>query len=429
MKDSPFNPKIVMLFVICAIALFALSVLLMAYDGGGGAKVRTQRTPAGTHSVSAIGYAGFYETMERMGYPVSRSDSNPVSQTGSRGVLIVLEPELRFMSDNDDHNHFSNARRLLLALPKWQGDPEPFKPQWVENVTPVPLYIPQQTIDRTENIKGTVIREDWPATWSVNEIGITPTGQGRVQLIVSQSLRPIVGNANGMLIGEKTIGKRVIWVLADPDILNNFGFPQGDNAVFTLAVVEKLRSINNSSSRAPIVFDETVHGYKKEIKKSNNKPSGLKVMFQFPFVIITILVCLTALLMALAGTRRFGAPLRAKPNLDFGKAGLIHNGARLLDYAGHHAVLLQRYIKITIRTVGQTLHAPANLSDQALAHWLDRVGKSRKINVSCAKILADTSKLTSNDNLTLAQLFKDAWAIYKWKGEMLNGSAVDRRHS
>lgn len=423
MNNSPFNPKVVLVFIVFAIGLFALSIIFYTYGTETTTETRDQRYAPDTYSISAIGYAGVYNTMRRMSFPVARSNYEPTDQAGSRGTLIVAEPELHLVYGDDASNKLLQANRLLLILPKWQGRPSKANPRWITDATLVRLYRVQQTLALVDDSNGTVIRAPWPQKWTINEIGITPAGKGQIQLIVSDELRPVVGAKDGMLIGEKIHNGRIVWVLSDPDVISNHGFGKGDNAMFCLTMIGVLRHWNNTDSKAPIVFDETVHGYKVTKTQSHKLP------FKFPFSIIVILVFLTAILLGFAGVRRFGTPKRPEASQDFGKAGLIQNSARLLDYAGHHAVVMQRYVKMNIRNVGQSLHAPGNLSEAALAQWLDRVAKTRKIDKSSAVILATAIKLNSNDNQTLARLFKSAWDIYKWKGEMLNGSAINRRHS
>jgi hypothetical protein len=125
-----------------------------------------------------------------------------------------------------------------------------------------------------------------------------------------------------------------------------------------------------------------------------------------------------------------GAPL------DFGKGKLIDNSARLLDYAGHHAALLTRYVRMTVHLAARGLHAPPGLDETALAAWLDRVGKARGTAGSCLDILNNLDRPSSGkrrnaaenrDSGRVAGLFASALAIYNWKGEILHGSSATRR--
>ena len=422
MKNQIFSTKVLLLFIACAVALFALSILLSAYDDEPVAPAN--KVKPGSYSSSAIGYAGFYDSMRRLEMPVIRSIGNTLQQVGAHGTLIVAEPDIGRLTNYEDAAKLANTPRLLLVLPKWRGFPDENRPNWVEDVEPVALFTAQQTLALVAGTNSAVIRDKWPAGWQYNELGVTPAPTTEVvQMIRSDQLRPVVGTRDGMLVGEIIENGRIIWVLSDPDVMANHGFGKGDNAAFMITLVGVLRYWHNTDATAPIVFDEVVHGFEQ------GESSPLKLIVSFPFSIITILVCLTAAFAVMAGISRFGAPRRPQPNLDFGKAGLINNGARLLDYAGHHTIVLQRYVRMTIRSVGQSLHAPHNLSDAALAQWLDRIGKTRKLKMSCSSILAEAMQLKNEDNQTLTRLFKSAGEIHTWKGEMLNGSAVNRRDS
>lgn len=289
--------------------------------------------------------------------------------------------------------------------------------------------------------KGTVIRRDWPRQWTVNEIGPVPSGPladilsrptdqrgfdgsnqkleqlrklNTIQLMCSEKLRPVVALGNEMLVGELRAGDQIIWVLSDPDLLSNQGLVRGDNALFMVALVDRLRNWRNEDERAPIIFEESLHGfYSRE-----NSPAAL--IFRFPFVVVTVLACLAASLAVLAGIGRFGAPLKPPPSLDFGKAGLIGNGARLLDHAGYQSVVLRRYCWMTAVSVARGLHAPAGLNDRALTEWLDKIGRSRGLSRSCADILSQVpgphEEQDGEGNLN--RLFQCAQDIYHWRLEM-----------
>ncbi len=419
MRASFSRPALVLLLA-SAVALFALSVLLHAADDDPVSSGRKYR--ANTFSISAVGHAGLYDVLRRLDRPVSRSVGNTLAMVGSNGTLIVAEPELARIS-SDDGLKLLGAPRLLLVLPKWYGVQDAGRPAWVSSVDPVPLTTARQTLALVAG-RSDVLRTAWPKDWKTNQLDLIPSdaGSGIVQLIRSREMRPIVGTDEGMLIGEMIEEGRKIWVLADPDILSNYGISSGDNAAFSVAMIDVLRLWRNTDDGAPVVFDETVHGYQEA------QGSPIKLLFRFPFSIVTILTIITAVLLVLAGANRFGAARTPAPALDFGKKSLIDNSARLLDYGGHHAVVLKRYVRMTVRSVAHTLHAPPNLDEAALAAWLDRIGKARGIDASCAAILHTVAGLDTTDSKNLTRLFESARDIHRWKGEILNGSATRRRY-
>lgn len=418
MSKGPFSGTAVALLLAFAIAMFAASALLEGYGEG---LVAGENAGPGSYSVSAVGYAGFYDILRRQNRPVIRKTGEKRALVGPRGTLIVAEPDHSVLRDGYSLT-LTNVPRLLLVLPKWQGQPDKDRPEWISKAVPAP-------VTHAENIlalaiaNSEVIREDWPTAWEHNELGVSPSGSGRVRLIRSGELRPVVGGPDAMLVGELTQGNRTVWVLADPDVMANHGIGRGDNALFMTTLVDRLRMWNNDDHKAPIVFDETVHGFRTA------EESPVRLLFRFPFVVVTALLCASALLLARAGASRFGAARVPPPETDFGKSRLIGNGARLLDYSGHHALVLTRYIRMTARSAAAALHAPPGLDGPELARWLDRVGKARGVNRSCADILRAVADKDAGGGKDLSGLFAAARDIHRWKGELLHGTSAHRRNN
>lgn len=417
MKSS-FSPLALAVLIAGALLLFGLSVLLHAYDNS--PISHGSKADPGGYSSSAIGYAGFYDILRRMDRPVERNVSNPLAAVGSDGTLVVAEPDLGRIGETEAIRVVS-APRVLLVLPKWDGQPNREKPTWLWDYHGVPLTRARETLALV-TMSSDVFRAQWPEEWTTNLLDIAPAGGGIVQLIRSKEMKPIVGTADGMLVGELILHKNVIWVVSDPDVASNHGIGKGDNAAFMVTAIDHLRYRNNPAGKGNIVFDETVHGY------SETGETPVKLLFRFPFVIVTALLIMTAILLGVAGVGRFGKAREPKPPLDFGKAKLIENGARLLDYAGHQGVVLKRFVSMTVRTAGQALHAPSGLDEQALAVWLDRTGKSRGVGRSCLEILQNANSIDINDAHNLNRLFACARDIHIWKGEILNGSSIHRHN-
>jgi len=135
-------------------------------------------------------------------------------------------------------------------------------------------------------------------------------------------------------------------------------------------------------------------------------------------------------LLLWAGTARFGAPEPAPVPLKAGKRDLVRNIARLFRYAGYQDVLVRRYAEETIRDVAHQLHAPAKLDTAATLGWLQRAGAARRVSVDGTEIGTRAAMLTTAQRQPSAELFRLAREIYRWKQEMLDGtagSAGDRR--
>ena len=418
MREMPFSRSAIALLAAAAIALFALSILLNAYEdphvAAGG------RSGPGAFSTSAVGYAGLYDALKRLDWQVERGVDNPLAAVGTRGTLIIAEPDPRRLNELDERKLLT-ARRLLLVLPKWRGEQDPGRSTWIAEAALIPPGLPRaiaNLVERTTAIE----RRPWPDKWQVNKLGIDPAGDVVAQLMRGDGMEPVVGTGEAMLVGRIREDDREVWVLSDPDVMANHGIGKGENLRFMLSLLNALASSRNGSHNASLVFDETVHGFQK------HQGSPLQLLVRFPYFIVTLLLCASGVLAFLAGAGRFGAARRILPNLDFGKARLIDNSARLLQYTDHHAEVLRRYLNMTVRSVALGLHAPQDLDGVALADWLDRIGRSRGVKGSCGKILRTADGARNNDAAAVQRLSQCARDVYKWKGEILDGSGADRRN-
>ena len=411
MKDSLFSGRAIIIAVTAVLLLLALSALSRGYKFP--SPISGKSDPKrGAYSVSAIGYAGFYDTLKRLGRPVGRSFGSPLAQTGAEGTILIIDPDQAHLSSPDLKKTLTTAPRVLLVLPKWRGRPDSQNRDWIDQAERVPLPWAQRTLELIDP-NGRAARRNWPEHWTFNEIGLNPVGRDMIQLVRSDDLKPIVAMRDGILLGEMTRGRQTVWVLADPDLLANHGLHLGTNALFMVRALDRLHGLNRANPKALIVFDETVHGL------APPQGSPFRLLFRFPFVIFALLAVLAAALAACAGSGRFGPPRRPAPILGFGKAGLIDNAARLLDYSGHQAVTLKRYARMILTQTARALHAPRGLSDSALPAWLDRIGQNRGVSRSCADLLRDMGDLTSEETDDLSRLYENARGLYLWKGELL----------
>ena len=442
MRESPFSSRVVALLIACATALAAAAVLLHVY--GKDSVSEGKKFANNAYSVSAIGHAGFYDLLRRMDRPALRSAGSVRVAVGTHGTLIIAEPNPSSPAGTWRFR-LMETPRLLFVLPKWSGAPDENRPSWISKAELLPLFAVRQTLALAVGVESSVFRReltDDEATektekkpWPVNNVGVEPTLSEVVQLIRCSEMMPIVGGEDGILLGEikqkdsqateRQGTDGIIWVLSDPDVLSNHGIVKGDNAAFMLAAIDALRSWNNADPSAPIVFDETIHGFRE------SQGSTIALPFRFPFVVVTALTCIAVVLLVLSGAGRFGTPLVPKPVLDFGKMNLIGNSARLLDYSGHHAAVLERYIGMTLHSVASALRAPylddSGTGHTALSTWLDRVGRSRGVSSSCSDILR--SAKASDTEHVIHNLFESAKKIYDWKQEILKGESVVHGYS
>lgn len=412
MDNTPiFSRRLLVALIAFALGTFALSVYLAGRDDYGAG-----RRGATSYSVSALGYAGIAEVLRGLGVPVVKSRRNPPAEAKG-GVLILAEPELDLLP-RSIVPVLPNAQKILLVLPKWGGEADKNNPRWINRAYPLVDLRPKSVLRLVED-DPKVERPDSVDGWSLNQIGVAPDMPKQVQLIKSDTLKPIVAAGDRILVGEIRKNGRVIWVLSDPDVIANHAFsPEGKGGAFAVALIQKLRG------GGPVVFDETVHG----IQQSRTAlTAGL--LFQFPYNIITIQALMGAVLLLWATMGRFGVPETAPPRLAAGKAGLITNVAELMEFAGHERLIIQRYVENTIRETARQLRAPRSLSYPETLAWLSRLGRQRGIDSDCVAIARRAEVVGRKGGpADLAKLVDVALTVNQWKQDILHGSTAHTRH-
>jgi hypothetical protein len=386
------------------VVIFAASLYLMGAKGQEG----PDSTGPSTFSRSAIGHAGIFDVLQRLDIPVIKSSSNSLGRLGRGGVLVLAEPDASLRKD-DAIGQLLKTEKVLFVLPKWMGLPSQQNPGWLQAVRQRSIADPQWAV-RLVAPRVDVVREDGTVLWTTNELGLAPDLRTPLQLISGTGLRPIIGGEQGMLVGELVERNRRILVLSDPDVIANHGLAHDGNAALAVALIKRLRGASGT-----VVFDETIHGYTAAAE------NPFSLLFRFPFVIATVqgLIAVAMLLWATLG--RFGAPQSVPPALTAGRAGLLQNMAKLIEFTGHQQAMVRRYVEETMRYVARQLRAPRALAGDALVAWLKRVGGARGVTVDFGALLQQARELGASGRRDQASLVRLARDTHRWQEEMLDG--------
>ncbi|HVJ51691.1 MAG TPA: DUF4350 domain-containing protein [Aliidongia sp.] len=401
------SPRLFAAVIAGAAVLFAASLYLMS---GQGREPGTDGTGPSSFSHSALGYAGFAEMLRGLGATVVQSRFNSTGKMTKNSVLIIAEPRLSFDAKLP-LQQLLRARAVLLVLPKWRGEPSERKPAWIGKAALKAIAEPQITLENALT-GGKVIRRDAVDDWDRNDLNVTPSINGPVQLIQSAKLRPIVADGDGILVGELRDKGRVLIVLSDPDILANHGIGRGDNGLFGLALINALRGAGGG-----IVFDETQHGFAAE---APSEP--LPLLFRFPFSLATLQAVLALALLLWATMPRFGAPEKLAPPLEAGKLGLVRNAARLITFGGHRRIIAGRYAQAIIRDAAARLHTPPGLDEGETVDRLRRIGQLRGMPIDVSVTFYRIKDLAADpkaDPALLAPLVRD---LHLWKQSITDES-------
>jgi hypothetical protein len=399
-----FSPRVVVALGGLLIAIFAASLLLT----GSGARDAAQSFGANAYSRSAIGHLALYDMLRALGRNAWRVDGDPLAQLGANGVLVLAEPT-EAVFDESYRTKILTAKKILLILPKWEARADPDHPEWIGEAELVPEALPESALFPVEP-KAKVKDAPAPVQYATSRLGVAPTIADTAQLAQTSVMIPLLANENGVLVGEILDRGRRIVVLTDPDPIENHGLSKGENAAFALALFDFI-----GGPRAKFLFDETIHGFHGR----SSAASPALALLRFPGNLLALQGLVAALLLVGATIGRFGPPLPAPRAFGAGKAALVSNIAQLIDYGGHHAHSLRRYIGTTAQEGAAILRAPPNLSESERVDWLDRAGQARGARRACSEILFEAGTAGDRD---LARLLAAAQAIRQWKWEITHGA-------
>jgi len=393
-----FSPRIALAIALVGIFAFSAFVTLLAYAQDLTADPFCR---ANVYSKCAIGFAGLSEALRQAGEPalVNRTKLPPGRTEG----LMVATPEAGGES-NITGLGFSGP--ILVVLPKWATAPVPLRLSWGQNrglIDPSAMPHTDVLANTTVSRRTGAARPRLTGAAGTPFEGVTLTSGAveRLQSLSAKGWTPVLTDETGAVVMAQAPGTR-IFVLAEPDLLDTRGLADADTFAAAAAIVRTLRN-----GDGPVIFDATLNGYKID-------RSALKLMFDPPFLAVTICV---AAALALAGWQtlnRFGPVRRAGRAYALGKEGLADNTAQLIRLAGREAKMAPRYAALTRAAVAKALGAPRDLSGEALTGFLDRMRTIRGGGATLAGLTAEAERARDR-----AQLTAVAQKLYRWRLEMM----------
>jgi hypothetical protein len=349
-------------------------------------------------SESAIGHKAFITFIDAMNVPTGFSIGELLSFVGVDQLSMLLEPDPEAISFQDLPRRM-DAKTVLLVLPKWVDEADKDKPRWLVRAGLMERAAVQE-MAASVIADVDIVRLTAPVAYNRNAYRNAPT-LSKPQLMQSSRLKPIIAAPEGILLGSIKRGRSSIYVLSDPDLLNNHGLDNGNNAALILAIVNRLRGDGGVS----IDFG---------IYPNISAKSMWRRLVEPPLVGVSLLLLCSLMLLMWHASTRFGQPLSVPPALARGKLALVTNSAALFQTREHSYNLLARYLDQQVQEILRQQPQIARLSDELRMKSLDHLsvvrGVPHKLSVLNAMVQAQ--------KMDPAHLAKD---IYTWKQEILRG--------
>lgn len=369
--ETIFRPLTVALMLAIGLLGFIGALMLGAYgpdlraanDGGGHAL-----------SNSAIGFSGLVRLARETGHRVELVRDR--HQWGDDGLLIATPPNGTIDVGGIVQRRLRQP--TLIILPKWQTVADPDRKGWVRIDSLLPTDEPAGVLAPQSKLR---IRRVASGARALTSDKLLPPeihfdAPQPVQVIVGSTLSsriidgndvpgtfyPLIADRDGVVLAQ--IGPTPLYVLADPDLIDNAGLKSLDHARASLALIDWLAS---SSHTHHIAFDVTLNGL-------GHARSPLTLAFDPPFLAMTLAIAVLLMLLGLAALIRFGAPRRRERAIAFGKAALVDNSAALIRKAGRAHRLGGRYAMVIRDSAVRAFGVSARLKGEAVDAYLDGLG-------------------------------------------------------
>lgn len=267
---------------------------------------------------------------------------------------------------------------VLLALPKWRGG---FAITGIAHEqTQVPAPAAQRLVTQTR-LSGArlaaVENRITTARVAAAPAGATPRDIAlfRAQLIRADSLprgcSALVTLAQGVLVAECRVPDvPPVWVLSDPDILNNHGLAMADNAAFAADLV---RSLRGGDARPVLLAPSPVWIAADDDTPEPHQRTGedLARFFAWPLSALWLMGAAVLGLAVWRGAVRFGPP--RMPGRDApasSRRAAIAAKARLLRLSGADARLAAEHARAHMADMAAQALGPGAANDAGVARWL-----------------------------------------------------------
>jgi hypothetical protein len=392
-----FRARTAITLVLVGIFAFSAFVTLLAYAPD---LDRDLHCRANVYSKCAIGFAGLAALTKQEGAPTVISRTRlPKGRTEG---LMVVTPE---PGRGTDIAGLGFGGPVLVVLPKWDVQTDPARLSWglkagllPPEALPNKDVLSEVTVARRPGL--TRPRLTGVAGSPFANLVLTPGPIDQLQSFTANGWAPALADDQGRVLIAQMPSTQ-IYVLSEPDLLDTQGLGNADTFGAAVAILRALRA-----GDGPMIFDVTLNGYKME-------RSALRLMFDPPFLAVTLCFVAALALAGLQAAFRFGPVRRGGRAFALGKEALTDNSAQLIRVAGREAKMAPGYAQLTRKAAGRAVGAPRDLAGQALTDFLDRLGAQRGLSDNLATLSHEAGRIEGRAALTAL-----AGRLYRWRLEM-----------
>jgi len=400
-----FSPRTVLALVLVGLVAFAGFCVLATYAP----ELRASRDP-GAHALSpsAIGYRGATVMLRALEHPVTIVRSQP-SPGALHATLLVVTPGPQVTAKA--MRKLPRAQSTLIVLPKWVASPEPLHPGFVFKAghlhsrdLAVPALDCYETGSQVSVVPGAQSPELQSLGGPWEPGGSLDVGRlDGLQTISGPGWTPVLADAHGRAVMAQSKSHPGVYVLSEPDLLNNQGLKDLTTADSAMSILTTM------SGEDGIAFDVTLNGLGRERNLA-------RMALEPPWLAATLCVLATAALMGWLALARFGQTLRPGRGIALGATALAENAAGLIRMAKKEPALGASYAESVLAAALKS-GGGAHLGGEGADEWLARAAARRGL-ADPRELAAEAAGVKTNDELTAV-----ANKLHRWRLEMTGESS------
>ncbi|MBB3590651.1 hypothetical protein FHX08_000995 [Rhizobium sp. BK529] len=345
---------------------------------------------------SPLGSRGLQVWLEANGIPVIRSDPHFVrarAEISMRVLSLPVEKDEAAASETDEEaegarpeSWGSDSRRYglptLIIMPKWRGSL--LRDGIARQADLLPLEEVQEELRRIAPADLRLNRND-PGFTEAHP-GTSWGEPARIALYQAQTFdlaslpracKELVGTQTGALIVQCQ-NYHQVYLLSDPDLLNNHGLALAENAAFAVSLIRRLRGIDEGR---PVYLDTA--GNPLEARKPADEGrtyersgSDLKRFFAYPLSAIWGTLFVVMAICFWRGFLRFGPPVKdASGNIELSKSAAIEATARLLRLSGNDGRMVSQFVLHLLADKAQLLFGPGAGNEAGIDRLFKRMAR------------------------------------------------------
>lgn len=402
-SDNPFSIRTIALVVLGGALAFLGFLFLMAYAPQIKARGSSGAQPM---SKSAIGFYGLYRLSKDTGRLTELGDSEDSwSNTGFMIVTIQPDTDVERLKRLVAVRRATEETKTLYILPKYLTLPMFTQSGWVQNMGTLEPEWSKELLEVFGRIR--FAEEKTPKGNRIvgaeggEMAGVNIPAPAAALRYIAKGMKPVLIDSGGdIVLGRTDLNNgSADYILADPDILSNQGLKSPEGARAALAIIDALRHDTKDS----VEFDMVLN--------ASGSRNLLQLMFEPPFLALTLAVLAAAMLVGIHAFGRFGPAIPEPRAIPFGKRALADNAAVLIARAGAVKRLGDRYVAMIRESAATALGAGA-LDPQAQERWLADLPVSQSADF--ATLAAKARAAPNSDAMRSA-----ARALYDWRNEVI----------